>query len=417
MEELVRSLRDYSLLQCLLLQGSEHLRARMDYLRHLLELPAGYRITFDDIGRFNDLVKVLTSEWQGLSREQLREAERNFVFKFNGEKYGRKDYGKINALLAEQGSDKRLFFGSRKEGQSIVLFGPVRRLTIEGRTINVLESEEVRSPAAILPMVAITSQQHEVIIRRESLEAVYWSRYADKYPQKEQFIEELIETTARHEIGHVLFSEAYADKDLLVLGKLLSAKVENSPIEILEEILVDWMPEGTFPYIARLARNDYPKAKRLFYRCLSDLEFYGTPDQRYLRNLSDLMLPLLRTFILTDEEVDFEGLLAAAPQIYGYFLDWHKNTIVGIKKMIEEATFSAEGFEVPFSLLAESQKNAFARENSLIDPDSIVYKRYFWANMLNYLKNCNLEAYASIDRFLVKFPQRMNDKYLVKNHE
>ena len=438
-EELIRSLKQYSLLQYVLMGKTKdfgeagYLRVNLDFLRSLLDLPAEHRLTSLDLENFNKHLSKLTLDFRSLPIKELRALEKDFSFILAGKRYKRSESNKINGLLEAQGSDRRLFMGSRKEGFTILLFGPVQIFKHGKFRVHILKKEEVRSPAAILPIAAIANQKHEIIIRKESLEAVFWGKWAAQFLQKntassqtkiqnalkrkvlslygvdsldslrkkkEVFVNELIETTARHEIGHVLFSKAYPDQDLIALGKLLSAKTERSLIEILDEILIEWMPEGVIPFLARLAKKDYSKAKRIFYRYLSDSWFYGNLDQNYLCDLTDLLVPVLFSYIRPDGEVDFERILIDAPRIYAFFLRCFENALLSIKNEIEEAVFSSNGLEISFAQLAKTQRKAFAKQNKQIDPSSSLYKRYFWPNMPTYLKNCAPDTSSSIESLL-----------------
>ena len=384
LEAIEKQLQEYTLQQQV-----NSLQAKTDFARNIFKIPLQQTVTIADLEKIDNTIQnVTTSEIP--------------------------DEASINQTLIERGHKEKLFIVARKENQPILLFGPVKQAIRSGHKIYIIKKEIVRSPAATLDLVAFTTQKHEIVIRQEALENIFWRKwiqdinlaakpYANQTLQaygvtkqsqlvtvKKLFLQEMLETTVIHELCHITISENYHNKDLLILAKLLSAMITDCPLSAYDEALAEWLPEdcgsiGVIPYLAKMAQTDYHKAKRMFYRYLAD-SYFGNPEQKDLLATGQLLLRTLTPYIDSNEEINFEAIRNNNGQIYDYLLGQFNLYLNKIMSLIKNATFSYNGLSVDFATLALAQEKNYPQQN----------KHFFWANMIKYLKNCSPETYQKI---------------------
>ncbi len=368
-------------------------RVRIDFARHLLKLPPSYQISTLDLDRFDKLTK------QDLD-----------------------PHAETKKLLHELRGEENVIIANRKQGFPLVLYGPITTFKKAGCTIHILEKEIARTPTAVLAIAAFTKQEKEIVIRKEALEHVFWRKWAasedfkfkklvlslygiksreDLETKKELFIQEMLETTIMHEICHTVVSGNFKDQDLYIFGKMLDAYLPQTTTDVLNELLAEWEPEhGAIPYLAKLAQKDHTKAQRMFHRYLADAWFSKNSDQRFLFEYTKLLATSLKPYIQASGKVNFEQITKDAPQIYAKFLNQLEKLLRQAHSKIKSSTFEFNGLLTDFFTLAKTQHKRFKEQNTEHTPDSAMYKRYFWANMSNYLKNCSEDSFSEIKEML-----------------
>jgi hypothetical protein len=332
-------------------------RVLADFTRHFFSLQHNSSLSVLDIDRFKEAFEKIAST---LEESNLNTEE-------------------INAQLKKIASARRLFTGVKKKGFPIVLFGPVSVRGEGEQRVYILEKEEARSPSSILPILALTTAQGEIVIRREQAG-------------------NRLDLIAAHELCHRAFSKSYRNRDFLALASLLNASFTPSRLEILNEMLAEWMPEecgaiGVLPYLARLAAQNYKEAKDLFYQNLADYEYEG-------KVYYSSVLP----YIHRSGEIDFKRILRDASLNYEYYLGQYEEILNGIKKEIESALFIHHDRPITYQMLAKKQKEHLRQSNPSGGMESLIFKKYFWENMLTYLKNGAEEKYQTISAKLAVWP-------------
>lgn len=388
MEELIQSLKEYVLSQYIKIVKSKDYgeaglsRIKSDFYRYYKKIPAAQMLSLSELDKFDKEIN-----W-GLSQKDY--------FVYDKVKFKTNETGLLNEVLEKNGYKERLFLGAKKEGFPILLFGPAEKQLKDGREVFIIKKELVRSPAAVLPMIALTNSSQQLIIRQEAIEYIFWkkwvqgsgdrrvySAYGVKNSSsllkiKDLFISEMLETTIIHELCHTEMS----NQENVILSKLLSATTPNYPLDALDELLVEWFPhEGVIPYIANLSKTNLKKAKRLFFRYLAEGD----------KSLVSTLVPYVK-----GEEINFSALISEAESVFEKLLKTFNNYLDTIKGQIESAEFSYNGMTVSYSDLVKTQHRRFKEQSMETNSDLSIYKRYFWANMLNYVKNCSKETYDKL---------------------
>jgi hypothetical protein len=341
-------------------------RTRIDFARHLLKLPASYQISTLDLERFDQLI-----------------AEQK----------------PPQVTLAELRDKKNVVIAARKEGFPMVIYGPQRIMEKDEYRIITIEEEIARTPTAVLAIAAFTQQDGTIIIRREAFEHIYyrkWSKLASP-----EIINEIMELTITHEIAHAVVAKTTKNKSLYILGKMLDAHLPNSTLDALNEAMAEWEPTyGALPYLAKLAQGNYEKARRLLYYYLADANFKGNSDQAFMANYTKLLFDSIKPYIKNQAVIDFVRMLEDAPKIFTAFQNQFEKLVTIAKESIENATFELGDLNTNFETLAAVQHQKFQAQNPTIDPKSDYYQRYFWSNLVKYLKNCAPDDFAGINNQL-----------------
>lgn len=346
-------------------------RVRIDFARHMLCLPADYQISILDLEEFDHLIQ-----------EAGKPAAKRRGFQ---------------ELISEIRGQENVVIAARKDGFPIVIYGPQTILEKDGYKIIFIENEIARTPTAVLSIAAFTQQNHEIVIRKQALEHIFYRKWAGSL-DKDSFIEEMLETTIVHEICHAVIAEKFKDQDLYIFGKMLDAYLPQGTIDTLNELLAEWEPKhGAIPYLAKLAETNYPKAKRMFYRYLTDANFKKKSDQDFLFDYAKLFANSLRPYIKSNRDVDFAKILEDAPFIYQGFLNQLINLLKTAKNVMQEASFEFNGLTTNFETLAKIQKKKFKEQDPELDENSALYQRYFWANLAKYFKKCAPDTFQKLN--------------------
>jgi len=345
-------------------------RVRIDFARHLLQLPASYQVSTLDLDSLDKLI--------GEAEKPVEETK---------------------VILAELREKENVIIASRKEGFPIVIFGPQTIIEKDAHKIIIIEKELARTPTAILAIAAFTQQDGTIIVRREAFEHIFYRKWAKL--DKEQIIKEMIEITITHEISHAVIAENNKNKNLYILGKMLDAYLSNNSLDALNEVLAEWEPtHGTLPYLAKIAQTDYPKAKRMLFRYLADANFKQNGDQAFMVNYAKLFFASIKPYVTNNREIDFAKILADAPVIFEQFQNKSEQLVQIAKEIMEGATFKLGGLSTDFETLASVQHKKFQEQNPAVDPNSDYYQRYFWSNLAKYLKTCAPDHFEKINNQL-----------------
>ena len=388
-KKILKDLKDYCLYQYYLMQKDNNfgemgkMRVLADFARYYLGLSPDHNLSIVDLNRFYLEFKEIEL---GLKQPDI-------------------DLQAVNYKLEDCGSRRRLFFGERQVGFPIILFGPAKIVKKGKHPVYLLEKEEVRSPAATLSIIAFTTADQQVVIRKES---IVFDALQKKVADVKRFVEDQIKITAVHEVAHLVFHEKYPDKDLLALGPLVNATFGNSAYAILNEMLADWMPktfgeEGVLASLCKLAKTDKKRATRIFYQYLDDYNFKGRFDQTHLMPIGRTFYYSVLSYLRKGRKVDFKRLEKDIPRIFNFYLTQFEKLLTQVKNEIENATFTYQNEPVTFEQLAKAQIKAFTEQEKQLDPTSLIYKRYFWENMLIYLKNCAEEQFVGVGELVKKF--------------
>lgn len=403
MEDLIKSIEEYVFLQYMYIVKSNDYgeaglpRIKSDFYRYYKKIPADQNLSLSELDKFEK--EIDPSLW-GMSLTTLKVKINSFSFVYEKVKFRTNETDLLNKILGKDGFSERLFIGAKKEGFPILLFGPCR----EEKNAFIMEKELVRSPAAVLSMVALTNSSSQLIIRMEALDYVFWKKWvqgtgdkrvysaygvksgSDLIEIKELFLSEMLETTILHELGHVAIADNFEDKEKNILSKLLSATTPNCPLEALDELMVEWFPQkGVIPCIANLSKRDPIKASRLFLRYLAE---------------GDKLLASTMIRYVKDGQIDFVAVAADCDNVFNILFAEYNKYLDMIISHIKSAEFSYKGMTVLFDDLAKMQHKKFREQDKDIDSESKLYKRYFWANMLNYVKSCSQQTREKISDLL-----------------
>lgn len=266
---------------------------------------------------------------------------------------------------------------------------------------------------------AVLDSNNEVVVKQEVLEELFekeWLKDNSYNPFfkatlsayglkrrfelskiKDLFISELAETTKVRNYCQAMMSQNFNEHDLVILAKLMSLVMPNCPLSAIDEIMAEWMPPqvssmGVVPYLAHLAKQDYAKAKRMFYRYLAEKWSLGEPGR--------LFLSTVRPYIKKGGEVDFAAIVKNNDKIYDLLLGVFTKYLNLTFQRIKTAEFSVAGKKLSFAEVAKSKEQEILAENKNIDAKSALYKRCFWQKTLRVLQEQAQEAFSLINEDL-----------------
>ncbi|OGC22007.1 hypothetical protein A2291_07515 [candidate division WOR-1 bacterium RIFOXYB2_FULL_42_35] len=229
---------------------------------------------------------------------------------------------------------------------------------------------------------------------KETLTSYGVKRRSELVKVKELFIAEMSETTTVHKNCRVMIAQNFDEHDLVILAKLMAAVIPNCPLSLIDEIMAEWMPPqvsnmGVVPYLAHLAKRDYPKAKRMFYRYLAE-KLAGSGSGK-------LFISTVRVYIKKGGEVDFAAMVKNNDKIYDLLMGIFNKYLNLTFQRIKMAEFSYQGAAMSFSELARTQEQEVLAENNNIDQRSSFYKKCFWRKTLKLLQNHAQKTFSLIN--------------------
>ena len=454
------TVRRLSFLQYLLMQktgdfgsaGRE--RAIAGFCRHLLGIPTSENLEGTHYTEFYKKIEEATTEWDGKSTEEIRHQIEETGFTLSDKFFRKHEDPSINEALELASSAHRIFIGMLDEKYHLIVFGPGKVKRIGNFKVIMIDKEDARTPSAILPMVAAHGKENQILLRREAFEVIFtekWRNEADsslssysseveirekvrkltldRYnkPKKlpidkleKLMVDEMLETTAVHETAHGAFTESYADKSLLALGKILYTMPYSFIIQALDEILAEWMPrqgeyQGAIPYIASLAKGkNKTRAERLLFRYISDSWFLGNWDQAYLADLTDLFISSLLPYIKNPKDIHFSQMEQDTAKTHKFFLDWWENILKGCVHIFQEAQYETRGFTLDFDTIANAQHQEFSKQSDKYKRGTLMYERYFWTNMLRYLEKTAPGDFTKLKNHFQKAREDISKDLLAK---
>ena len=371
----------------------------------------------------------------------------------DGKWYSFNPCDELNSHLKSIGSDFQLFYGQREHDHPVILLGPTSWESIGDYEMATVNTETVRTPTAILPVVAFIQKKKHIVVRREALDTIFtqkwrwtWSHGSTAFDKGTEFsnilkqltllgyqahkddeidrkrtliVDEMSETTKIHEICHGVIAGSLDDDDFFQLTKLLRRYPSGNIIEVLDETIAEWMPEqagheGPVSYLCKLAlTGSVPRATRILYRYLSDSWFLGNRDQSFMFPLTDFFVSSVLRFAKPEGSFDYKAMYEAVPETYHFFLSRMQEAITEVKSVLENATYNAQGFDYSFAQIAQSQRQYLSQELSKRNRMEF-FSRHFWDNILRFAKQYSPATFDAVARSLSTAEQRISREWLEK---
>lgn len=289
---------------------------------------------------------IQTYRLEGDSTEALKEKLDQFKFILFRKTFSPYNIELLNGFLRYLGSAYRLQGGYHGNDVEIIFgYGDSQR---QGKYfINRLTQEVIRTPTTIIPMAAVIGAR-DIFVREETLDIIFdhkWEAFVrflqpqfhplKHYPIdlantikygalkgytpsvtvqdvkqcKDEFMADMSETVAYHEMGHAVFMHHLLPQKWATFAEA-SRHFGETCITALLEIMADIAPlhEGLYGplyNLFKIEKSDPERAKRMFYMYFADVWFYDTPDT-YMYLYSDLITMMMES--LLDEEGKLDRL-------------------------------------------------------------------------------------------------------------
>lgn len=381
------------------------------YAQVHFQLPAAESISGADVKRLQQDIESDT-KMASLSLEELRHIMVNPAVELQGKVFHMAtETDGINKVLKDQGIPCRIVVGML-DGHRAIILGQSKDLPLTNVTAFVLEKEYARTPAVSLAAAGLS--QDYVLVRRESIEYVFNQKWrfqaanldtpATELPTfldrfvlthgykvgnledleacRDQFIDDLVEFTLRHELGHVQYFEKERSSEQAGREKGLSYLGPNNLVGTLHEPLADWSPgpkgySGPMRYILQLSQQgDTAQARRMLLNYLSDNCFLD--DSGHLSLQGQVDLAIILAFTRGRADFDFTKLNDKADAVTVLMSQTCLETTQKIIERLNAANYEINGNDYSHSQL-EGQINKFIGGQ---DRSSSIY---FTARMNNEL--------------------------------
>ncbi|GBR76606.1 hypothetical protein NO2_1131 [Candidatus Termititenax persephonae] len=448
--KLLADVRQIALLQYLHLQKSAEWgdlgeqRIQISYCRHFLALPSDREVSWADLEHFQQTIRELSEPYAACSAAELRQRDEAIRCDLL---YKETDYSReedINRFLEFLGSPYGLIAGQLGIYRSIIV-GAAEIKKIDKYRVTIFQTEEARTPEAVLSIAAVVGGKH-VAIRLQACETIFANKWlnildaaqdelqtylrhdleniglsfklralsgyavrtaADLREKKAVFLREMLSGLQWHELGHgIVINELLSQKDS-AFGEALAVLGANI-IAVFKELLADWAPpykklRGPLSYFCETALVDPAAAERQISVYLSDNWFLGEQSDESFTNHSEITTALLLKYLAARGQTDFTGLrqaLAARRGIFWRILAEYRRISVVLEKMLKAGDFDCGGRRVNFAGLRKiyiQKVRQIEKENPV---RSLEFQVHFWAKVLEDLPTLNPALLAQLKDYL-----------------
>ncbi|MSR89104.1 MAG: hypothetical protein EXS67_05580 [Candidatus Margulisbacteria bacterium] len=408
------------------------------FLKTILQLPADQNINYEHYSEFEEKINqtLLTLGIHNIPTEIAKSQLKDYKFKFLGKLFKSSEADEINKLLAFSGSHKYYFCSVAGTNLYYYLYGTAKISHVKEYTIATYQTEDCCSPNVISALAALTGKQ-VIIIRNYSLETIFQQKWipaiesknnayfqsnsywtisqaikekclhlygahdsSELLNQKTNFLKDMKETIAHHELGHTVINHRYLSPEELGLGQA-TEKVKETIYASMLEFFADFAPKcegflGPMQNMCRIALKDPLRAERMFYMYLSDIWFYDTPDE-YMYIYSDLMILVLIKYIQPDQHINFTALendthirkerpnkenLTILERLYELYILETKE----IKLIAETANYQL-ATNLSYTQCEKLINEILKEKNPLIPKNSDTYGLLYWTSVINFILN------------------------------
>jgi len=354
------------------------------FCRSLLELGPEKEIAREDVDRFHNIIEKVRNTLGKPTAKSLLESIRNYKYYIIGRYLSIYDESEINNILRSLGSSAFFIFMVREDNIYTALLGVCKTIPVKfDRPCVMCIKELAHTPLVKLSNVATTMKSY-IYFRKNSFDYVIQNKWMYYYRKsdfereinlshdytnikdsiirksldcyqirsmqnfrknKEIFLQESIEATLYHELGHNIHEDNIDPLTLELVDSLRGLGGLNIA-DCLVEALADWSFEtgeriGTIQYFIQTAKVNYPKAKRMVYVYISDYWFLDLFDDS-MRLYSDIIVNIIVRYINANGEVDFTYMDSDFFSMHKFLLNHYNNLKVKTVHVLKSASFTVD---------------------------------------------------------------------------
>ena len=433
-------------------------RTATSFIRALDKIPARSEINIQQMSYFHSQIEEIDAEYGYPDSKFLEQELKRLYFKFVEVDVMVENNVWINRMLEWMGSSNRYEFALRTEG-FIMYFGKesIQKSKINNKLIEIrtLENEIARTPLANLNIAASNFGEF-ILLRKCAFESSFYNSWCSLYSDlnevsqirlhdytnisimiryfaltaygfrslekaekgSKKFIDEAVEGTVWHEIGHSISLDENLNLQNHHKGLVSSLPNTTNHFAIaLKEAMADWAPtmdgvSGPIMNLIQISEKDYEKAQRMLFVYLSDYWFLN-PDNDFLSKMTDLILSLLMPFINSDREIDFQEIKNNHDEIYKFLEDHFKEVSDMLLEVIESASFNISDYlavNINFinKQLTEMLKPVLNKE----DLEGCKETSLFWQHVINSLESHSPESNIHFQECLKNYDEKFNSELL-----
>ncbi|MBL0265232.1 MAG: hypothetical protein IPQ05_15545, partial [Leptospiraceae bacterium] len=433
-------------------------RTAKSLIRALDKIPARSKINIQQISSFHSQIEEIDAEYGYPDSDFLKQELKQLYFKFMEVEVMVEDHLWINRMLEWMGSSNRYEFALRTEG-FIMFFGKetIQKSKINNKLIEIrtLENELARTPLANLNIAASNFGEF-ILLRKCAFESSFYNSWCSLYSDlnevslvrphdytnisimiryfaltaygflsleeaekgSKKFIDEVVEGTLWHEIGHSISLDENLNLQNHHKGLVSSLpNTTNHSAIALKEAMADWAPtmdgvSGPIMNLIQISEKDYEKAQRMLFVYLSDYWFLN-PDNDFLSKMTDLILSLLMPFINSDREIDFQEIKKNHDEIYKFLEDHFKEVSDKLLEVIESASSKAsDDLSVTFTFISKRLAEMLNPVLKKEDLEGCKETTLFWQHVINSLESHSPESNIHFQECLKNYDTKFNSDLL-----
>jgi len=426
-------------------------RISISFCRNIMGISNNRAVTQFDADRFEKIINECDRRNGCKSGDEYLEYVKNYSLEIFGKKYPITDtdiFIDLHELLAVDWyfwTVLCLPYGAR------FILGVLEKREIENNKIWVMTKEYVRSPQLHLSIAAEVFKD-TTIIRQEALNAIFFNKWQEHFDQskaeqyraslhpnssiregiikkalafsdafntkdvlkiKDPFINEMIDGTVWHEMGH---HTAFKDFDPVHYDFHYVMINSDHSCSVIQEALADWAPrkdnkQGAFSRFLQIAQTDPKRAIRDIWVYMSDCWF---PDEKeeYMSLYSNVLVGLTLFFINQDGTVDFKRLAAEKDRIYMFLQEKFKNIAEQLLTVLRQSEYDFKIKKLNFSELEEKELIMHQKSGKTKSLEELRKSDAYYENMLGYLEKFSKDGWKQYQDIINKEDKLLEQEIL-----
>jgi hypothetical protein len=442
-EYIYRQLREISLIKYLAMKKRNDFspygenRVALGICRNIFHIPSHRSVDFLEYFTLGSVLDECDRRNGSRTGKEYSGFLKKFKLEFLGKRLDEKTVRELTDLIAP-----RVYFNSKALYGDSFIFGLEERRDRGKVKVSVIQEEYARSPEEILGLAARVNGENALIIRQESCDVIFNSKWLDffkvaaygRHPGRESdaeliregfkknallsygavaardmlrirpaFIEDMLDGIYFHERGHDI-ADGFMTQRHRGVAAWFRKDDMNGPVYALEEAMADWAPDspekgkGAMGRFAEFALIDENRGARCLYAYCSDCWFISHKEKGRLAHASLVMVGLALGFITDSGRINTERLMREKEAVWDSLINRRRRLLNELLDILYSAVFRIQGYEFTYQELEKTLFAVFYAENAEETLESMEKNWDYWNTALNCLKFFSRESWKRCRR-------------------